>query len=96
MRGDRGEGFGIYREGHIFAQFLGEQSGKMVREIHSHAQEEALPGTVNLKAVEGDTTFLGQAVFPVPSTDPKDPLNWPNFKYVSSHDIQIISRKLPF
>jgi hypothetical protein len=53
----------------------------MVREIHSHAHEEAIPGTVNLKAVEGDDTVYGQALFPVPSTDPNDPLNWPRYKY---------------
>jgi len=56
----------------------------MVREIHSHAHEEGIPGTVNLKAVEGDDTYLGQALFPVPSTDPNDPLNWPQYKYYPS------------
>jgi hypothetical protein len=53
----------------------------MVKEIHSHAHEEDIPGTVNLKALEGDDTYLGQALFPVPSSDPNDPLNWPKFKY---------------
>jgi len=54
----------------------------MVRkEIHSHAHEEGIPGTVNLQAVEGDDTYLGQALFPVPSTDPNDPLNWPQYKW---------------
>jgi hypothetical protein len=53
----------------------------VVKEYHSHAHEEAIPGTVNLKAVEGDDTFYGQALFPVPSNDPNDPLNWPRFKY---------------
>jgi hypothetical protein len=53
----------------------------MVKEVHSHAHEEGIPGTVNLKAVEGDDTYLGQALFPVPSNDPNDPLNWPQYKY---------------
>ena len=53
----------------------------MVKEIHSHAHEEGIPGTVNLQAIEGDDTYLGQALFPVPSTDPNDPLNWPQYKY---------------
>jgi hypothetical protein len=53
----------------------------MVREVHSHAHEEGFPGTVNLRAVEGDDTYLGQALFPVPSSaDPNDPLNWPRYK----------------
>jgi hypothetical protein len=53
----------------------------MVKEVHSHAHEEGVPGTVNLRAVEGDDTYLGQALFPVPSNDPNDPLNWPKYKY---------------
>jgi len=56
----------------------------MVKGIHSHAHEEGIPGTVNLKAVEGDDTYLGQALFPVPSADPNDPLNWPKYKYTPS------------
>ncbi|KIX04625.1 uncharacterized protein Z518_05495 [Rhinocladiella mackenziei CBS 650.93] len=47
---------------------------------HSHAHEEAIPGTVNLQAQEGDDTGYGQALFPVPADDPNDPLQWPNFK----------------
>ncbi|RVX71723.1 hypothetical protein B0A52_03907 [Exophiala mesophila] len=47
---------------------------------HSHAHEEDVPGTVNLRAVEGDDTGYGQALFPVPADDPNDPLQWPNFK----------------
>ena len=39
----------------------------------SHAHEE-IPGTVNLRAVEGDDTAYGQALFPVPAEDPNDPL----------------------
>jgi hypothetical protein len=49
-------------------------SSAMAKEIHSHAHEEVIPGTVNLKAVEGDDTYSGQAVFPVPSS-PFSPLN---------------------
>ncbi|KAI0016269.1 major facilitator superfamily domain-containing protein [Xylariomycetidae sp. FL0641] len=47
---------------------------------HSHAHEEAVPGTVNLKVVEGDDTGYGQALYPVPAEDPNDPLQWSNFK----------------
>ncbi|EXJ68097.1 uncharacterized protein A1O5_08712 [Cladophialophora psammophila CBS 110553] len=47
---------------------------------HSHAHEEAIPGTVNLQAQEGDDTGYGQALFPVPADDPNDPLQWGNFK----------------
>lgn len=39
----------------------------------SHAHEQ-IPGTVNLRAIEGDDTAYGQAYYPVPSTDPNDPL----------------------
>ncbi|KAK5465079.1 hypothetical protein LTS15_001642 [Exophiala xenobiotica] len=47
---------------------------------HSHAHEEDIPGTVNLRAQEGDDTGYGQALFPVPADDPNDPLQWPNWK----------------
>ncbi|CAG8960576.1 hypothetical protein HYFRA_00013399 [Hymenoscyphus fraxineus] len=46
----------------------------------SHAHEEDIPGTVNLRAAEGDETAYGQALFPVPSDDPNDPLQWSNFQ----------------
>jgi hypothetical protein len=46
----------------------------------SHAHEEELPGTVNLQALEGDDTAYGQALYPVPSEDPNDPLLWSNSK----------------
>lgn len=46
----------------------------------SHAHEEDLPGTVNLQALEGDDTGYGQALYPVPSEDPNDPLQWSNSK----------------
>ncbi|OAG11788.1 putative MFS transporter [Paraphaeosphaeria sporulosa] len=48
--------------------------------VHSHAHEEALPGTVNLRAAEGDDTAFGQALYPVPAEDPNDPLQWPAWK----------------
>jgi len=35
---------------------------------------------VNLRAVEGDDTAYGQALFPVPANDPNDPLQWPKWK----------------
>ncbi|KKY30508.1 putative serine threonine kinase 16 [Diaporthe ampelina] len=47
---------------------------------HSHAREEDIPGTVNLRAAEGDDTGYGQALFPVPAEDPNDPLQWGNAK----------------
>ena len=40
----------------------------------SAAREEGVPGTVNLRAKEGEETHYGQALFPVPSADPNDPL----------------------
>ncbi|GAB7353630.1 hypothetical protein MBLNU459_g4044t2 [Dothideomycetes sp. NU459] len=46
----------------------------------SHAHEEDVPGTVNLQVLEGDDSQYGQALFPVPSDDPNDPLQWPNWK----------------
>lgn len=46
----------------------------VVHDVHSHAHEEAIPGTVNLTAGEGEETYYGQALFPVPSSDPNDPL----------------------
>ncbi|KAK3987380.1 major facilitator superfamily domain-containing protein [Cladorrhinum sp. PSN332] len=49
-------------------------------DFHSHAREEDVPGTVNLKAQEGEETHYGQALFPVPSADPNDPLQWTKFK----------------
>jgi len=35
---------------------------------------------VNLQALEGDDTAYGQALYPVPSEDPNDPLQWSNSK----------------
>ncbi|KAK1818019.1 Allantoinase [Friedmanniomyces endolithicus] len=43
--------------------------------VHSHAHEGDIPGTVDLRAAEGDDTAYGQALFPVPAEDPNDP--WP-------------------
>ncbi|KAK8102415.1 hypothetical protein PG984_015561 [Apiospora sp. TS-2023a] len=48
--------------------------------VHSHAHEGAIPGTVDLRAAEGDDTAYGQALFPVPAEDPNDPLQWPTYK----------------
>ncbi|KAI0181747.1 putative MFS transporter [Hypoxylon sp. FL1284] len=48
--------------------------------VHSHAHEESIPGTVNLRVAEGDDTGYGQALFPVPAEDPNDPLQWSGFK----------------
>ncbi len=46
----------------------------------SHAKEGEIPGTVDLRVVEGDDTGYGQALFPVPAEDPNDPLQWPEWK----------------
>ncbi|KZO98488.1 MFS general substrate transporter [Calocera viscosa TUFC12733] len=51
--------------------------------VRSHAHEGDIPGTVYLKAEEGDDTLkgsYGQALFPVPAEDPNDPLQWGDFK----------------
>ncbi|KAI1120501.1 putative MFS transporter [Nemania abortiva] len=48
--------------------------------VHSHAHEGDIPGTVYVKAAEGDDTAYGQALFPVPAEDPNDPLQWSRFK----------------
>ncbi|EED12426.1 conserved hypothetical protein [Talaromyces stipitatus ATCC 10500] len=48
--------------------------------VHSHAHEVDIPGTVDLNAVEGDDTGYGQALYPVPTDDPNDPLQWPEWK----------------
>jgi len=49
--------------------------------IHiSHAKEDQVPGTVYLTAEEGDETHYGQALFPIPTADPNDPLNLPKWR----------------
>ncbi|KAL1897358.1 hypothetical protein Sste5346_004094 [Sporothrix stenoceras] len=48
--------------------------------VHSHAKEGDIPGTVDLRAAEGDDTAYGQALYPVPAEDPNDPLQWTNLK----------------
>ncbi|KAL4871028.1 hypothetical protein BDV12DRAFT_184131 [Aspergillus spectabilis] len=42
-------------------------------------REGDIPGTVDLSATEGEATSssYGQALYPVPSNDPNDPLLWP-------------------
>ncbi|KAK4041203.1 hypothetical protein C8A01DRAFT_14998 [Parachaetomium inaequale] len=49
-------------------------------DVRSHAHEEGVPGTVNLQAQEGEEMHYGQALYPVPSADPNDPLQWPAWK----------------
>ncbi|KAI1779190.1 MFS general substrate transporter [Hypoxylon cercidicola] len=54
-------------------------NGPQKRKMHlvrSHAHEEDIPGTVNVQAIEGDDSYDGQALFPVPAEDPNDPLQW--------------------
>ncbi|KAI8944125.1 putative MFS transporter [Xylaria longipes] len=48
--------------------------------VHSHAHEGDIPGTVNVRAADGDDTGYGQALFPVPAKDPNDPLQWSKSK----------------
>ncbi|MCJ1445072.1 MAG: hypothetical protein MMC23_005577 [Stictis urceolatum] len=48
--------------------------------VHSHAHAGDVPGTVDLRATEGDDTAYGQALYPVPAEDPNDPLQWTNRK----------------
>ncbi|KAI0203404.1 putative MFS transporter [Astrocystis sublimbata] len=48
--------------------------------VHSHAHEGDIPGTVIVKAKDGDDTGYGQALYPVPAEDPNDPLQWTKFK----------------
>lgn len=58
-------------------------NNKSYTDLHlarSHATEGDVPGTVNLRAAEGDDVALGQALFPVPSHDPNDPLQWEAWK----------------
>ncbi|TGJ78910.1 hypothetical protein E0Z10_g9855 [Xylaria hypoxylon] len=63
------------------ANSLNEQPPKLGPHlVHSHAHEGDIPGTVNVKAVDGDDTGYGQALFPVPAEDPNDPLQWSQFK----------------
>lgn len=49
-------------------------------QLHSHAREFDVPGTVDLNTFEGDDTGYGQGLFPVPADDPDDPLQWPEWK----------------
>ncbi|KAI1464570.1 MFS general substrate transporter [Daldinia caldariorum] len=51
--------------------------------VRSHAHEEDIPGTVNVQTVEGDDSYNGQALFPVPAEDPNDPLQWPKSKKIT-------------
>ncbi|EME87662.1 uncharacterized protein MYCFIDRAFT_212975 [Pseudocercospora fijiensis CIRAD86] len=46
-------------------------------------REGDVPGTVDLRAAEGDDTAFGQAWFPVPAEDPDDPLQWPTWTKTS-------------
>ncbi|GAP88033.1 putative mfs transporter protein [Rosellinia necatrix] len=63
------------------ANILSEQPlGSGPHLVHSHAHEGDIPGTVNVKAIDGDDTAYGQALFPVPAEDPNDPLQWSRFK----------------
>ncbi|KAI1161645.1 putative MFS transporter [Nemania serpens] len=48
--------------------------------VYSHAHEGDIPGTVDVRAADGDDTGYGQALFPVPAEDPNDPLQWSKSK----------------
>ncbi|KAL4936934.1 hypothetical protein BDV06DRAFT_232928 [Aspergillus oleicola] len=49
---------------------------------HHRPREGAIPGTVDLTAAGGEATSssYGQALYPVPTDDPNDPLLWPTWK----------------
>ncbi|CEL07443.1 hypothetical protein ASPCAL10600 [Aspergillus calidoustus] len=48
----------------------------------ARVREGDIPGTVDLSVIEGEDTgaSYGQALYPVPTDDPNDPLNWPAWK----------------
>ncbi|KAI1408295.1 MFS general substrate transporter [Hypoxylon sp. FL1857] len=64
-------------------KLTGRSQNRKVHLVRSHAHEEDIPGTVNVRAVEGDDAYLGQALFPVPAEDPNDPLQWPKPKKIT-------------
>ncbi|KAL4908088.1 hypothetical protein BDW74DRAFT_175869 [Aspergillus multicolor] len=51
----------------------------------NRSREGSIPGTVDLSATEGEATnaSYGQALYPVPTDDPNDPLLWPTWKKTS-------------
>ncbi|KAL5000187.1 major facilitator superfamily domain-containing protein [Aspergillus recurvatus] len=51
----------------------------------THPREGTIPGTVDLTATDGEATnaSYGQALYPVPTDDPNDPLLWPRWKKTS-------------
>ncbi|KAL2835021.1 major facilitator superfamily domain-containing protein [Aspergillus cavernicola] len=48
----------------------------------NHPREGNIPGTVDLSVLDGEATgsSYGQALYPVPTDDPNDPLQWPAWK----------------
>ncbi|KAL4921836.1 major facilitator superfamily domain-containing protein [Aspergillus aurantiobrunneus] len=54
----------------------------MPQQSHLQAREGDIPGTVDLTAAEGESSSssYGQALYPVPTGDPNDPLLWPTWK----------------
>ncbi|KAI1804822.1 MFS general substrate transporter [Daldinia bambusicola] len=63
-------------------RIIGEPYNRGTHLVRSHAHEEDIPGTVNVQTVEGDDSYNGQALFPVPAEDPNDPLQWPKSKKI--------------
>ena len=58
-------------------------SPSLLPSAHHGCQEDEVPGTVYLRPEEGDKTAFGQALFPVPTLDPNDPVLWPKWrKYI--------------
>ncbi|CBF83516.1 uncharacterized protein ANIA_03041 [Aspergillus nidulans FGSC A4] len=51
----------------------------------NYPREGAIPGTVDLTTTEGEASSAsyGQALYPVPTDDPNDPLLWPKWKKTS-------------
>ena len=51
--------------------------------LKSTAHEDSeVPGTVYLQPVQSAATVYGQAVYPVPSSNPNDPLLWPQWRKI--------------
>lgn len=65
------------------APFHHEHVQDSAKVLHSRAHEDQdVPGTVYLQPTQSAATAYGQAIFPVPSADPNDPLLWPQWRKI--------------
>ncbi|KAI8956718.1 MFS general substrate transporter [Daldinia sp. FL1419] len=64
-------------------RLVGRTQNRSTHLVRSHAHEGDIPGTVNVQAIEGDDSYNGQALFPVPAEDPNDPLQWSKSKKIA-------------